>query len=413
MGCIVPMTDHYLSIIVPCFNCADTLGEAIESVYALNLTIPLEVIIVNDASTDDTVSVIDVLHTRHEDIRVIAHTENRGGGAARNTGIGAARGDLIYCLDGDNLLDKTSLAKMIAFLDEKKCDGVVFHERKFFLGGNKRLGTSYFNRVTDRPLELADLFNNTGTMLDNFLLTKESYSRAGGYPEHHGFDTQSFEIRYLASGNVPWVCERTTFYHRQFEKEKKSYFERVYEKGEYSRNIYLSIEDILYLFSPKVRKQILEYQIFNNASLFNKNLMSDLKLWYAEDKENFFAKDYSKLLVEDGVDRVSRKIGVSKKIEDVFVLAVYLYRQGKYSDAIRKCEQLVQNGAGTTVVYYILLRAFLGLSGQVRQADIESHIPALISNLTMNHQVNDLRKSLPELVIGKIRRTLKRKTPGI
>src|SRR5574338_1728080 len=89
--------DPLVSIIIPNYNHARYLGDAIESV--LNQTCEdHEIIVVDDGSTDDSREVI-----RQFDGRVVAiFQENQGLSAARNTGIHAARGALISVLDADD-----------------------------------------------------------------------------------------------------------------------------------------------------------------------------------------------------------------------------------------------------------------------------------------------------------------------
>jgi hypothetical protein len=137
---------------------------------------------------------------------------------------------------------------MINYLDEKKCDGVAFFERRFFLNRDKNNYNSHFNPITNSAVSFEDFFSEKPPLLDNFLYTKKSYEESGGYPEHHGFDTQCFELRYMSTGHSVFFCPNTAFYHRQGGKEK-SYFERVYESGEFSKNMYFIYEDLFFLFS--------------------------------------------------------------------------------------------------------------------------------------------------------------------
>lgn len=88
-----------VSVVIPTYNRVNVLPRAIDSV--LNQTYPyLELIVVDDASTDATTSVVE----DYDDPRIeyIRHDENRGGSAARNTGIEAARGEFVSFLDDDD-----------------------------------------------------------------------------------------------------------------------------------------------------------------------------------------------------------------------------------------------------------------------------------------------------------------------
>jgi GT2 family glycosyltransferase len=86
-----------VSIVVPSWNCADYLSACLNSL--LRQTVAAEIIVVDDASTDDTVGVLKTFGDR---ITVVRHSSQRGANAARNTGIAAASGNFIAFADADN-----------------------------------------------------------------------------------------------------------------------------------------------------------------------------------------------------------------------------------------------------------------------------------------------------------------------
>ena len=165
-----------VSIIVPCYNCSKTLEQAVESCYTQGLS-DFEIIMVDDASTDDTKSAMDRLSKKHAEIRLFYHKQNLGGGAARNTGIRESTGDLIYCLDSDNFFGPKSLEKMVEFISTIGADGVVFYEQRFFGNNNPRLHRSIFNNIGSRTIVLEDVFNGSNIVIDNFLFTRRSYEK--------------------------------------------------------------------------------------------------------------------------------------------------------------------------------------------------------------------------------------------
>src|SRR5690242_7070809 len=78
--------DHFLTFIMPCYNCADTVVESLNSIYAQkNLAIPFEVICTDDASTDSTRTILLAYQKNHPSMHLLFHEKNKGGGAARNT----------------------------------------------------------------------------------------------------------------------------------------------------------------------------------------------------------------------------------------------------------------------------------------------------------------------------------------
>jgi glycosyltransferase involved in cell wall biosynthesis len=102
-----------VSIVIPCWNAEATIADAIDS--ALAQTHPrCEVVVVDDGSTDGSAAIIAGYGTRI----VALHGPNRGGNAARNRGIAAARGDWIQLLDADDLLEPDCVAAKLAFVAE-------------------------------------------------------------------------------------------------------------------------------------------------------------------------------------------------------------------------------------------------------------------------------------------------------
>ena len=91
-----------VTTIIPVYNRPAMLAEAVESVLGQTYR-PIEVIIVDDGSTDETPAVADAIASAHPEVRVI-HQQNRGVGPAREAGRRAARGELIQHLDSDDLL---------------------------------------------------------------------------------------------------------------------------------------------------------------------------------------------------------------------------------------------------------------------------------------------------------------------
>jgi hypothetical protein len=90
-----------VSVIVPAYNRAETIAAAIESIR--NQTFEaLEIIVVDDGSSDDTAEIAREIGRHEPRLRVLSHPLNRGAQAARNTGIRAARGEWIAWLDSDD-----------------------------------------------------------------------------------------------------------------------------------------------------------------------------------------------------------------------------------------------------------------------------------------------------------------------
>jgi glycosyltransferase involved in cell wall biosynthesis len=103
----------FFSVVIPVYNRAELLGQALQSVLAQSEQ-DFEIVVVDDGSQDDPASVV----TELGDPRiVVVHQENRGGGAARNTGIDRARGRYVAFLDSDDRFLPHHLAVMRKLLE--------------------------------------------------------------------------------------------------------------------------------------------------------------------------------------------------------------------------------------------------------------------------------------------------------
>jgi len=113
------------SIVLPVYNRERMLKRAIESCLAQDFA-DFELIVVDDGSTDRSVAVAEAY--RDHRISVVRHPVNRGVGPARNTGVAAARGEWLVCLDSDDELLPAALSSMAARINamETRVEGVRF-----------------------------------------------------------------------------------------------------------------------------------------------------------------------------------------------------------------------------------------------------------------------------------------------
>jgi len=90
-----------ISVIIPSYNAESTISRCIESILKTGYT-PIEIIIVDDCSTDETSEIVDHLVKKYpETLKQISHEKNSGPATARNTGANIAKGELLFFLDSD------------------------------------------------------------------------------------------------------------------------------------------------------------------------------------------------------------------------------------------------------------------------------------------------------------------------
>ena len=124
------------SVIVPCRNVAETVAEALAGTLSSSLR-ELEVIAVDDASTDATLEVLDGIAARDPRVKVL-RSPRRGVSAARNTGLDVARGEFILFLDADDTVEPSFYPKAIAAMREKGADYCrIAHDETLPLTGQR------------------------------------------------------------------------------------------------------------------------------------------------------------------------------------------------------------------------------------------------------------------------------------
>lgn len=181
-----------VSIVIPCYNHGAMLREALASVKEVRNENLLEVIIVDDGSSEPD-SVRTLSEIAEAGYRVVAQS-NRGPGAARNTGIRLAKGEFILPLDSDNRLRDVYLNEGVSLLRRNPSVGVVYAEAEFF---GERSGRWY---VPD--------FNLLSLIRMNFidacaLYRKRLWEEVGGYDEQvicMGVEDWDFWLRLAARG---------------------------------------------------------------------------------------------------------------------------------------------------------------------------------------------------------------------
>lgn len=115
------MTDQKLSIIIPVFNAEQYIGEAIQCIVDQTIFNLLDVIIVNDGSTDRTAEIINKYNDDFSNIRVYAQS-NRGVSAARNLGLDYAESPYIAFADADDVMDENFYEKMLLLIEKNHAD---------------------------------------------------------------------------------------------------------------------------------------------------------------------------------------------------------------------------------------------------------------------------------------------------
>ena len=139
-----------LSVLVPVYNERSTIGEVIRRIRSVDVPLEVEIVVVNDGSSDGTDTVLSTLED--STVRVFNHVQNQGKGAALRTGLESATGDLIIIQDADLEYDPEDWIKLLDPIMKHKAF-VVYGSR--FTGERKNMlllhwiGNRFLSLVTN------------------------------------------------------------------------------------------------------------------------------------------------------------------------------------------------------------------------------------------------------------------------
>jgi glycosyltransferase involved in cell wall biosynthesis len=190
-----------VSVIIPSFNAAAYVGEAVESALA-SKDVTVEVIVVDDGSTDGTLRVLEGFGSRVRSVK-----QDRGGPyRARNLGAQMARGEWLALLDADDDWRPEKLAAQLALADEGT--DLVYTDR---------LNFGDYGRTTERQSDSVKLWEGDifePLLMGNFITLSSVILRKRAFEMLDGFETsrrgvQDWDmwLRYAASGRKVRLCK--------------------------------------------------------------------------------------------------------------------------------------------------------------------------------------------------------------
>jgi glycosyltransferase involved in cell wall biosynthesis len=167
-----------ISVILPTRNRAHTLRRAVASVLAQTRA-DLELIVVDDASTDDTAGVLAAIDDPR--MKVLRLFEPRGAAAARNYGIAGAHAPMLAFVDSDDVWHREKLERQMKTVAAAPAGtGLCVCSMEVFRAGKRHL-VSYPDERLDPAAALARLASGTGVGTPCWLVPRETMARAGGF----------------------------------------------------------------------------------------------------------------------------------------------------------------------------------------------------------------------------------------
>lgn len=191
-----------ISVLMPCYNAALTLPEALESLICQTLQ-DFEVIIVDDGSSDASPRILAAWAAAHPRLRVISQP-HRGIVAALNTGLGSCRAELVARMDADDRSNPARLERQAAYLQAHPQVGVVGCQVEAYPVGQVREGLQVYLQWQNALLSDADIrremFVESPLAHPSVVFRKGLVEQAGGYQDHGWAEDYDLWLRLYLSG---------------------------------------------------------------------------------------------------------------------------------------------------------------------------------------------------------------------
>lgn len=183
---LVARKDYSVSFIVPAYNEEETIADTVRAISEIEYEGVIEILVVNDCSTDRTLEILKELLPRYEKLKVIDKKNNSGKADSINVALRFAKGELIAVVDADSYPSKDSIGKMMGFFDNPKvgavtCPIVPRNRRKFI----EKLQVIEYKIIafTRKLLDYVDAIYVTPGPLA--LYRKKALDDIGGFDKHN------------------------------------------------------------------------------------------------------------------------------------------------------------------------------------------------------------------------------------
>ena len=218
-----------LSIIIPVYNTKKYIRKCLDSILNQNFE-GLEIILVNDGSTDDTPEILREYEKKYPDKIIVIDKENGGQGSARNVGMKIAKGDYITFVDSDDYIKENMYQEMYDMATEGNYDIVVCG-------------------------------------------VEDVYEKNGACNVRSLFDKKDISVADAIVNSIPSVCNK--IYRKTLFKQKKMLFDEHigYEDFPYSMQLLMNAKRIGYIDKP-----FYEYVQRIKSSMHNENIIKNLDI---------------------------------------------------------------------------------------------------------------------------------------
>lgn len=279
-----------ISVVIPVYNVEEFLPECLDSIANQTLS-DIEIICVNDGSTDNSLDILTEYASEDERFTVIDQ-ENGGHAVATNRGMKLAKGKYLFLMDSDDILDYEALEKTYNLAEQKQVDFVLFQAINYYMDKNQLIEEENYSmnaladHVGDRVFSYRDIrdyvFDITVTPWSKLYKRDFIEKNSITFPEGLVFDDNVFFYEVL------FAAERITFL-RQHLFKRRWYPTSSTRAGDLRFLDYIDICNMIWDTFYKYG----EFDYFKDE-LFKKKI-SVIYYWYQNIKDEFKNEFFSKM----------------------------------------------------------------------------------------------------------------------
>jgi glycosyltransferase involved in cell wall biosynthesis len=199
------LVEGLVSTIIPVHNRPLLLREAVASVLAQTYR-PVEIIIIDDGSTDETGREAETLAEAHSEVRTI-HRQNGGPGAARETGRLAAQGEFIQYLDSDDLLLPTKFKHQVTGLRQYADCGVSYGKTRFYTIGERPIDVPWKRTGEAIPAMFPSFLQSRWWDTSTPLYRRKLTDSAGPWTDLRSEEDWEYDCRIASKGGRLHYCD--------------------------------------------------------------------------------------------------------------------------------------------------------------------------------------------------------------
>lgn len=282
--------NELISVIIPIYNVEKYLKHCITSVQIQTYE-NIEIILIDDGSTDRSSDICDEIAEQDHRIRVI-HQKNQGIAQVRNRGVKEARGEYLFWIDSDDYVDKTIIEELYRNLVDNKADMSICN----YTQGSER--AYQFNEETEKEVEIWDYQKGLKQIYKShhfsFImaaswakLIKKSLYEGVSYPIGKIFEDIYMSHKLISKCKKIVYTDKIMYYYYQWPESilgKKLYIEKLDYLGAFEERIHFFKELHLYEIAEQARIQYLHALMWEYSRakdiLHDKNMVKHIKKEY-------------------------------------------------------------------------------------------------------------------------------------